>query len=415
MHRVAAAFAIILIDLLGRAGLDKVLALSGSPETVALWAQLQSVVELVSGVAVAGVLQGLTVMTAQARDADEEPSLLAAGLRLAMLTSLWVAIVVAVAAFAFRGSAAVGPVGPGLLWLAALSGVVAVLPATLSAYWLGRNQQHRILTLTLFGCAVLGLIAAAAWSGWSLNSLMLVQFAGLAAVALVVWRLMPRLPNSGAAAAGEGQDRGRRQWRILRRFVPVGLTIGIMSPLSMLAMRGTLSQSLSWEEVGHFQAFWRSTEWVTALAAGALSLIFLPRLSRTFRSGGFSAEMVRAGSAVLAPAAALLLLTFLGHRVLLSMLYDARFAVSDMTAALFLLGSWVRIGSWLFLYGLFAAGGTRWIMAGEFLSMPLFALLIGCFNDGMTLERAALFYLLSYLAYLVFNAVGLRFALRGKS
>jgi hypothetical protein len=57
---VMAAFAIILIDLLSRAGLDKVLALVGRPAMVALWAQLQSVAELVSGVALAGVLQGLT-------------------------------------------------------------------------------------------------------------------------------------------------------------------------------------------------------------------------------------------------------------------------------------------------------------------------------------------------------------------
>ncbi len=48
IHRVLAAFAIMLVDLLGRAGLDKVLALTGGPDTVALWAQLQSVVELVS-------------------------------------------------------------------------------------------------------------------------------------------------------------------------------------------------------------------------------------------------------------------------------------------------------------------------------------------------------------------------------
>ena len=54
IQSVLAAFAIILIDLIGRAGLDKVLALAGGPAIVALWAQLQSVVELVSTVALAG-------------------------------------------------------------------------------------------------------------------------------------------------------------------------------------------------------------------------------------------------------------------------------------------------------------------------------------------------------------------------
>ncbi|MGB8410835.1 MAG: hypothetical protein WCE58_13130, partial [Gallionella sp.] len=58
IQSVLASFAIILIDLLGRAGLDKVLALAGGPAIVALWAQLQSVVELVGAVTAAGVLQG---------------------------------------------------------------------------------------------------------------------------------------------------------------------------------------------------------------------------------------------------------------------------------------------------------------------------------------------------------------------
>ena len=80
---VLAAFAIILVDLFARAGLDKVLALIGSPETIALWAQLQSVVELVSAVTIVGVLTGLTVMIAQLHEPSDEPVLLRHALKLA--------------------------------------------------------------------------------------------------------------------------------------------------------------------------------------------------------------------------------------------------------------------------------------------------------------------------------------------
>jgi hypothetical protein len=51
-------------------------------------------------------------------------------------------------------------------------------------------------------------------------------------------------------------------------------------------------------------------------------------------------------------------------------------------------------------------------MAGEVLSLPLYALLLWLFADGMTLERAALLYLTSFLAYLGFNAIGLVLSLR---
>jgi hypothetical protein len=105
-----------------------------------------------------------------------------------------------------------------------------------------------------------------------------------------------------------------------------------------------------------------------------------------------------------------LLLIFFNQRIMLTALYDARFAVTDETAALFMLGCWIRIASWLFLYGLFAAHRTRLIMAGEVLSLPLFALLLWLFADGMTLERVALLYLVSYLVYLGFTAVSLLYS-----
>jgi hypothetical protein len=45
--------------------------------------------------------------------------------------------------------------------------------------------------------------------------------------------------------------------RKLVPFVPVGLAIGIMSPVSMLVIRGMLSYTLSWDDVGYLQALWR--------------------------------------------------------------------------------------------------------------------------------------------------------------
>jgi hypothetical protein len=97
----------------------------------------------------------------------------------------------------------------------------------------------------------------------------------------------------------------------------------------------------------------------------------------------------------------------MNQRSLLALLYDKRFVVSDAAVAWLMLGSWVRIASWLFLFGLFAAQRTRMIIGGEILSLPLYALLLWLFSAGMTLERSAMLYLLSYLAYLVFNLTAL--------
>ncbi|MFZ5523132.1 MAG: hypothetical protein ACOY9D_03485 [Pseudomonadota bacterium] len=402
IQSVLAAFGIILIDLAGRAGLDKMLAIAGDPSMVAQWAQLQSVVELVSAVALAGVLQGLTILIARVPGSHQERSLLRATLKLAMVTSLTVALALLPVAGYLRGE-----IKFDLFMLAALAGCITVIPATLNAYWLGKHLQQRMLGLALLTGAVLMLVAAGAWAGLSLRGLMLVQCIVLAVIGSVIWRYLGKLTGPRLPRAGDGQADETGYLRRLVNFVPVGLAIGIMSPVSLLLIRGTLADSLSWSDVGFLQALWRSTEWVTATAAGVLSLVFLPRFSATFGSVRFKREMMRAGVTVLIPAACLLLLIYLNQRAMLATLYDARFTVSDETAALFMLGSWTRIASWLFLFGLFAAHRTRLIIAGEVLSLPLYALLLWLFADGLTLERTAMLYLASYLVYLGFNAISL--------
>jgi len=404
---ILAAFAIILIDLFGRAVLDKVMALAGDPAMVALWAQLQSVVELVSAVALAGVLQGLTVLIAQARDSRDERSLLQSALRLGMGTSLAVGLVVILAAPALTAWLTHGKIEAYLFFFAACAGCIAVIPATLNSYWLGKHQQQRMLGLAILLGMVWLLVAVGAWMRLSMLGLVLVQCSMLLIIGGVIWRYLRNLLQAGDGRADESE-----YFQKLVKFIPVGLAIGLMSPLSMLLIRGMLSSILSWHDVGFMQALWRSTEWVTATAAGILLLVFLPRFSNTYGSTRFNGELLRAAVVVLVPAACLLLLIYFNQSIMLAALYDARFVVSNETAALFMLGCWIRIVSWLFLYGLFAAHRTWLIVAGEILSLPLFALLLWLFAEEMTLERAALLYLISYLTYLSFNASALLYSSR---
>ncbi|MGC2165493.1 MAG: hypothetical protein WA632_05720 [Gallionella sp.] len=402
IQSIAASLAIILIDLLGRAGLDKVLALANSPAEIGLWAQLQSVFDLIAGVAITGVLQGLTVMTAQTRDPRDEAGLLQSALKLALAISICLSLIVALVTVVLATKRSLGGLERDLVMIAIAAGCAFVIPATVNAYWLGKHQQQRMLALAVLLGMVWLLVAVAAWFGFSLRGLMLIQSIALLALGTILWRY---LLKKGHLA--ECSEEHKEYISKLMKFVPAGLAIGIMSPVSMLLIRGLLSKMLSWNDVGFLQALWRSTDWITATSAGILSLVFLPRLSSAYGSATFKTELIKGGLIVLVPAGILMLLLFFYQREVLSLLYDSRFVVSNLAAALFMLGSWVRIASWVFLFGLFAAHRTWMIVIGEVLSLPLFALLLWCFGTGMTLERAASLFLLSYLVYLIFNAVAL--------
>jgi PST family polysaccharide transporter len=402
---VLAALAIILLDLTGRAGLDKMLAWTSTPETIALWAQLQSVVDLVVGVAAAGVIQGLSVMVAQARSPLEAPLLLRHALKLGLFTSLCLALLVMLFATPLSTQLTQGNAPASLFWITACSGCLTVLPATLNGYWLGQHQQLKMLLLACLGSLVWVAVALAAWLELDMQVLLLMQCLALAVIAVLTVRHMYRL-TSYATLSGHAQTYSGK----LAAFIPVGLSIGILSPASMLLIRSLLSSTLSWHDVGVLQALWRTTDWVTATAAGVLSLVFLPRFSNTYGYTHFKNEVIRAGLLVSIPTAGMLLLIWTNQRHMLAALYDARFAISDATVWWFVLGCWLRILSWVFLFGLFAAHRTRLIAAGEFCSLPLYALLLWLFADGMTLERAAQLFAASYLAYLAFNALALLWA-----
>jgi O-antigen/teichoic acid export membrane protein len=399
------AFATILVGLAGRALIDKLLAAQGGGELVARWAQLQSLVDLLIGVVSVGLAQGLTVMVAQRTAGEERQALLGLALRDAVLISGSAAALV-VAGVWFAGISESRPLLP---LLAVLAGVCGVASTLLVAFWLGRQQQGRVLVLATSGMLPLVLVATLGLGDDRLPALLVTQ----AAAGIVVTGLVVRLRRQGRRIFAKPPAAAMVEMRTsLRRFIPVGLAIGLLSPLSQLLVRADVAAALQWHEAGLLQAIWRSSEWVGATLAGLLSLVFLPRLSAAFGKPVFLPELRRAALFSLAIAVVALALIYFFQRDVLAFLYDRRFVVSDRTMALFLTGDAIRVASWVILFALLAAHATWWVTLGEVLSLPLFAALVHWTGGGLTLEHAGLLWLLTYSVYLAFNLVGLAVVMR---
>jgi O-antigen/teichoic acid export membrane protein len=151
------------------------------------------------------------------------------------------------------------------------------------------------------------------------------------------------------------------------------------------------------------QALWRLSDWVSSFAAGVLSFYFLPQLAAAGQGERFRAVLRTAAKATLVPAALVLGAFCLLQDRLLGILYSDEFRASDLTAMLVFVGGWVRIASWVALFGLYAQRRTIALTVGEFLSLPLFAALALAAGERLTLELVGVFWLLSYCAYLAFN------------
>ena len=380
----------IAAGLAGRSALDKVLALRGGGELVALWAQLASLMELVSGVALAGLGTGLAVYAARTRRPDRHGALLVESLRTGLAVAAPVAVVAAAGGFLLSME-----LSPWLVALAAFIGWVGVVPGLVASLWLGQQRRRAQLAYAV-ASALLSLgVALAAPADQTLMYLLIAQ------PLLILAILFARVDRRASL-------RMREHARSLRSYVLPSVAIGILSPASMMVARAVVGGELSWHDAGVLQALWRLQDWVCGFASGILSVYFLPQLAAAGQGERFRALVRTITLRTLVPSGAALMLLFFMQELLLGALYDDSFRASNTAVALFFLGALVRIASWVAMFGLYAARRTGALAAGELLSLPLFALLVLISGDHLTLELAGALWLVSYGAYAAFNFWALR-------
>lgn len=392
--RLLPALGFVLTGLAGRALIDKLLALRGGAELVAHWAQLCSLADIVAGVTLAGIGIGLT-----GRVAGVAPSrrrrLLGEALRLGLILSG-----ICLASMAILVAAKLLPALPAaqapLLLPSLLVGWLGIAPGLLLAWLLGCGQALRAVAVAAAALAVPLLALWFAPPGKELAALLGAQ----GAVGAVVMLLL--LP--GAAAWRDALSPAHP----LRSFIGAGVAIGILSPAATALARMEIAASASWEIAGAVQALWRSSEWITAIAAGLLNAHFLPRLAARRDAAGFTAELRASARQVVVPALLALGLLWLLLPQALALLYREGLPVGRLDALAFFAGDGLRMLSWVFLFGLFARGGGWAVTVGELLSLPLFAALLLLPHGPLSLTMIGMAWMLAYAAYAGFNLWAMR-------
>lgn len=367
----------------------------GGGDLVGLWAQLSSLIEVVSGVALAGLGTGLAVYAARTSSLERQRELLREALKMGLLLALPVAGAAMGVAYLFAEPLGGGRLEPALLTLGAVVGWVAVIPGLIGSLWLGQQRRDLMLGLAL-GSATLSV--ALAWLAPPGQVLAMLAAAQALPAVIVIFLGRP------ADRAGRFRSRSHP----LRRYVLPSIAIGILSPASTLAARAVVGDALSWHEAGVLQALWRVSDWVCSFAGGVLSVHYLPQLAAARERERFRAVLRTAAVRTLVPSAAVLALFLALHGPLLAALYDETFRPSTLAVALLFAGSLVRIGAWVAMFGLYALRRTRALAVGELLSLPLFAALAQAAGRSLSLELAGVFWLAAFCAYLAFNLLALR-------
>lgn len=387
---------VVFTGLAGRALTDKIIALRGGAAAVATWAQLSSLIDLVSGVSLAGIGVALVAAVAHSEEPGRHAWLRAALLPAMLLSGLAAALAVPVMQ-GFR-LAIVPPGQESLALLAILAGWLTVPVGLFVSMLIGTHRPGAAATLLAAGFVTPWGVILSSPTGSVLVDLLLGQ-ACFGAV-LAVFILAHRAGNVD-----------RAEMNRLLKFAPAGIAIGLASPIAMLLARSHIAETMSWEQVAVLQAAWRANDWTTAVVGGLLYAYFLPRLGDTAERQGFLMELGRAARTTLIPSALAMgvLLALLPQ--VTSWLYRPELSVLSADASLLFIGDWLRMVAWVFLYGLYARQVPRAVTIGEFLSIPLFALLVWFAIPPSGLAEVGLAWALAYVAYAVFNGLALREAL----
>jgi PST family polysaccharide transporter len=394
-NKIFLLLAIILPSLL-RLLLDKVLAIHEGALSVAYWGQLQSIADLIASVALVGVGQGLTVLAARMTDHDIRPMLMRKAWKWSLILSGVMLLVVLMLFSLSLVKIGDGAIPTSWLVMAAMMGFLYVPAGLQMAWWLGISARGRVVSLLL----ALGLPPVVVVWVASSQLVLAALLATLCTTGLLALMLRRAVMQPIADVLHERKrTETKSALASLKEFIPIGIAIGILTPLSVLTIRVVVGGELSWREVGYLQAIWRTSDPIVLLAAGAFNVWMLPRLSRLAHTPEFNQQLFRYGVRIALPAAFGLLCLWFSREFIFALFYAPDFAVPAYTYGWFMLGDVLRVTSWIFLFGLFARGQARAVVITEFLSQPLFALLVWIYADGLTLNLVGQLYACSYLVY----------------
>lgn len=385
----ALAIVVILIGVVGRAIIDSLVMRSAGAEGLGALSQLASMMTMIGDVSLAGI--GVALISESAR----RPMINGPGLlRGAMFACL-----------ALSGLATLVVVPIYLLVVELPAPYRSEVPFAGLAGWMSLSTGM----LATFLTATRRYRGAIAWSVGSAFPPVLMIL--LAPTPSPIRDVLIGFGVSGLAAVVGILIWTRRcldadlSW--LWRFAPSGIAIGFLSPLSMVLARSEIALHADWGVVAQATALWRVNEITVALAFGVLSLQWLPAFSVAAPAGTLWTAVRAAAMHVVLPAAIATLAIACAVPWIVDLLYRGQLEISMAAAVPLLAGDFLRIVSWLFLFGLYASGKARAVLIGEFMSVPLFAALV-YLTAPLTIEGIGIAWSAAFLAYAAFNAIAMR-------
>jgi len=192
------------------------------------------------------------------------------------------------------------------------------------------------------------------------------------------------------------------------KYILMALTSALAGPLSLILVRNILIENTGWNLTGQWQAVWKISEVYLSVITVALSVYYLPRLSKLKSYGAIKSEIITVAKVLLPLVAFLSVGVFILRDLVISVLFTSEFNDARNYFAIQLIGNVIKIAGWLLAFVMLSKGASKWFISTEIIFSSSFVLLAYIFVSKYGAHGANFAYLLNYLAYLFFLLVNFK-------
>ena len=407
MNKIRYCFFLLGLIIWGpfyKAVIDKLLLLTNNLSIVGQWAQLQNLNDLISAPVATGSALGLTVYTSKYRNSFQPYILF-----ISYVISLTSTFPILALSLIFPGKVSIwlgfDHFHSKQIILASVSGYLSISTILLSSLFIANKEIHKVLLLLITTTAPL---LVTIFIGVSLNTTNLISkalysmiLAGLASnLFLMIFyrRMQPNKP-----------ERKILKIILLRRllhYVAPGFSIGILTPISVIAIRSLIAYHQNWYYSGVVTALFRISDSVLNTAFILLYFHFLPIISESSKDINIIRSIKEILAKIFIPSFLTLCLIIFFREEILGFFYSNTITPSLQICSYFWIGDSFRVLASIFLMTLYVLHATKTIAILDFFSQPLlaFILFMGAANSlkNIGISHLAVYFMYSILCLIAF-------------
>lgn len=402
----------VSIKMLAMLGINKVLAIYLGPVGYAAIGQFQNAIQMVNNFCGLAAGAGVTKYTAQYHaDPERQRRTWQTAGTLTLLLSLIVALVIVIfkAQFSqiFFGTKSYSDV---CVWLAA-SIVFSSLNFFLLAILNGRKEIE-VYVMANIGGSLLSLILIVAFVIWFGLRGALVAMATYQAFSFVVTLYLVRRTAWFGGYLFIGIPR-ISVMKDLGKYAAMALAASVCSPVSQLAVRSYVGETLGWASAGNWEAMWRLSSAYLLLVTTTLAIYFLPRFSEIEGPEFLRKELLQGFRSVLPLCALCAVGIYVSRDVIIWVLFSNGFTSMRELFAWQLIGDWVKVSGLMLGYMLQAKAFWKFFIFSEFVASIVFYFMVvtfvseyGLVGVSMGYAAANAIYFLIIFVFLWRNLLG---------